>query len=127
VSGLLGEQLNRDLRLNRENRLKVGVVSLGMFRQLGRPARLMPPRDRRIRAAVYLLGMATQIVPHSASSGWDWIDGRTDIPGVVGLVRATGEPRAVGPGAADEVSAWIDRVGWLPDFLPPVTLVPAAG
>jgi hypothetical protein len=57
------------------------------------------------------------------SAGWDWLSDRRDIPGVVAQLRATGNPKTLGPEAACEVRAWIEQVGWEPDFAP-VRLTP---
>jgi hypothetical protein len=58
------------------------------------------------------------------SSAWAWPQGRRDIPGVVAQLCETAKPMRLGPEAAAEVQAWIERIGWEPDSSP-VCLRPA--
>jgi hypothetical protein len=66
-----------------------------------------------------------KIEPVIASPDWEWLRGRSDVPGVVVRLRETGVPMTLAPETAEEVKAWVERVGWGPAAAP-VRLVPLA-
>jgi hypothetical protein len=52
------------------------------------------------------------IRPNTDGPGWDYIDGRADVPEVVARVRDSGRAVILDREAAAEVDAWIKRMGW---------------
>jgi hypothetical protein len=56
--------------------------------------------------------------PNLNSAGWACIKDRRDVPGVVAMMRDTGNARTLGPETADEVASWVERVGWEPSDAP---------
>jgi hypothetical protein len=92
-----------------------------------KPVREEPERVFRVGLAVSgprLTPMDMRMTAVPNSSAWAWLQGRRDIPGVVAQLRETGKPKTLGPEAAAEVQAWIERIGWEPDSSP-VRLLPA--
>jgi hypothetical protein len=67
--------------------------------------------------------MDYHLAPDKTQPGWTWLQGRSDVPGVVAQVRETGIEMTINQETAEEIRAWIRRMNWT-DATSPVRLIP---
>lgn len=63
------------------------------------------------------------LAPDETRPGWAWLEGRSDVPGVVAQIRETGVEMTVNQETAEDILAWIRRMNWT-EASAPVRLIP---